>query len=635
MSLYKQLWLAIAFLLALVFCVSVALSSLSAKRYLEEQLAIKNSDNATALAISLTQQEADPVLMELTLAAQFDTGFYQLIRLTGPDGGIILERRDRENDTRAPGWFTALLPIEASPGIATIQRGWSQAGTLEVRSHSRFAYNELWRTTWTQALAFLLTALAAGAVGSLLLRRLLAPLAGVVGQASAIGERRFVTLEEPQTREFRDLVAAMNRLSARVRDMLASEGERLERLQRATTADPVTGLLDRNAFGAQLGGILAEDDAGATGSFCIARLTELTRFNEAYGRPVVDTVLASAGRNLNGLCRERDWTGGRLNGSDIALIAPGTEDPRAVGIQLQDVLAAAFTTHDVPLPEIPVACGDYRPGDGASELLTALDAALQGTEGGGSGQVALAQRGATAPVREQLEYWRGTLATAFADNRFTLVSFPVLDHSGRVLHREALVRLRAGGDLLPAAQFLPWINRLQLAGELDRRVVDLALRLAAESEERLAVNLSAAALADDDFPGWLDRRATKAGAAGRLALEVAESAAYHHLPSFRRLCAVAHRHGMETGMDRVGRRLADLGQLHDVGIDYVKLDAVFVRAIDSDASNQNLLRTLSTLVHAVGVTVIADGVENRAQWQALETLGVDAVGGPGVRRDGA
>ena len=87
-------------------------------------------------------------------------------------------------------------------------------------------------------------------------------------------------------------------------------------------------------------------------------------------------------------------------------------------------------------------------------------------------------------------------------------------------------------------------------------------------------------------------------------------------------------------MDRVGRRLADLGQLHDVGIDYVKLDAVFVRAIDSDATNQHLLRTLSTLVHAVGVTVIAEGVENRAQWQALEALGVDAVAGPGVRRAG-
>ena len=192
MSLYKQLWLAIVFLLALVFLVSVALSSVSAKRYLEQQLAIKNTDNATALAISLTQQDADPVLMELTLAAQFDTGFYELIRLTGPDGEVLLERRDSGAGTRAPAWFTGLLPIEAAPGVATIQRGWSQAGTLEVRSHSRFAYDELWRTTWTQALAFFLTALAAGAAGSLLLRRLLAPLAGVVGQASAIGERRFV-----------------------------------------------------------------------------------------------------------------------------------------------------------------------------------------------------------------------------------------------------------------------------------------------------------------------------------------------------------------------------------------------------------------------------------------------------------
>ncbi|KGE03942.1 bifunctional diguanylate cyclase/phosphodiesterase [Pseudohaliea rubra] len=631
MSLYKQLWLAIVFLLTLVFCVSVALSSVSAKRYLEQQLAIKNSDNATALAISLTQQDADPVLMELTLAAQFDTGFYELIRLTGPDGAVILERRDGSDGAGAPAWFTKLLPIAAPPGVATVQRGWSQAGTLEVRSHARFAYDELWQTTWNQALAFFLTALATGAVGSLLLRRLLAPLAGVVGQASAIGERRFVTLKEPHTREFRELVAAMNRLSARVRAMLASEGERLEQLQRATTADPVTGILDRSAFNTQLAGTLASDDAGATGSFCIGRLTELTRYNQAYGRQVLDAVLASAGRNLNTLCRDRDWSCGRLNGSDIALLAPGAEDPQAVGAQLQDVLTAAFTTHDVQLPEIPVSCGEYQPGDRPGDLLTAVDAALQGAERGGSGEIVLAQRGTTTPVREQLERWRTTLAAAFAGEGFALVTFPVLEHGGAVLHREALVRLREGAELRPAAQFLPWINRLQLAGELDRRVVDLALRLAAENGERLAVNLSSAALADDDFPGWLDRRAAAANTAGQLAIEVAENAAYHHMPSFRRLCAVAHRHGMQTGMDRVGRRLADLGQLHDVGIDYVKLDAVFVRDIDSDDTNQNLLRTLSTLVHAVGVTVIAEGVENRAQWRALEALGVDAVGGPGVR----
>ncbi len=94
MSLFKQLWLAIILLLTLVFGGSFVVSSLSAKSYLQQQLYMKNLDNATALALSLTQQEADPVLLELTLSAQFDTGHYQLVELVGPEGNLIVRRED-------------------------------------------------------------------------------------------------------------------------------------------------------------------------------------------------------------------------------------------------------------------------------------------------------------------------------------------------------------------------------------------------------------------------------------------------------------------------------------------------------------------------------------------------------------
>ncbi|MCB1842063.1 MAG: GGDEF domain-containing protein, partial [Halioglobus sp.] len=171
MSLYKQLWLAILLLLALVFGVSLLVTTLSAKAYLEKQLAIKNADNATALALSLGQQGADDVLMELTLAAQFDTGFYELIELSDPDGKPLVRRASGVDNGAAPGWFMRLLPIQVPPGIATVQDGWQQAGTLTLQSHSRFAYRELWEGTLQLALTFLLAAIGAGVVGSLALRR--------------------------------------------------------------------------------------------------------------------------------------------------------------------------------------------------------------------------------------------------------------------------------------------------------------------------------------------------------------------------------------------------------------------------------------------------------------------------------
>ncbi|MFT6520123.1 MAG: hypothetical protein ACJATP_003807, partial [Candidatus Azotimanducaceae bacterium] len=137
MSLHKQLWLAISLLMLIAFSVSFIVSSLSAKTYLEEQLYIKNSDNANALALSLASAGNDPVMLEITLASQFDTGFYRYIRLTAPDGSITTEREDDSAITEAPIWFTKLFPIRVEPGIAQVQSGWIKLGTLTLASHSR------------------------------------------------------------------------------------------------------------------------------------------------------------------------------------------------------------------------------------------------------------------------------------------------------------------------------------------------------------------------------------------------------------------------------------------------------------------------------------------------------------------
>ena len=132
MSLVKQLWIGIILLMAIAFGGSFVVSSMSAKNYLEKQLTIKNSDNANALALSLSRSQADPVMLELTLAAQFDTGFYREIKITGADGITLLERTDNSSVTEAPEWFIEFFPINAQPGVAAIQDGWTQIGMLTL-----------------------------------------------------------------------------------------------------------------------------------------------------------------------------------------------------------------------------------------------------------------------------------------------------------------------------------------------------------------------------------------------------------------------------------------------------------------------------------------------------------------------
>jgi EAL domain-containing protein (putative c-di-GMP-specific phosphodiesterase class I)/GGDEF domain-containing protein len=491
----------------------------------------------------------------------------------------------------------------------------------------------LWHGGRRLALFCVGVALAAAGVAWLVLRRLLAPLDGILAQARALGERRFVTVAEPEAREFAGLTRAMNGVSQHFRDTLAREGGRLGDLQGERDLDPATGLLARGAFRDRLEAALAAEDDSGNGAVCLLRIAGLAELNQVYGRDAVNAALATAGRALAVLGPDRDWSAARLGGADIAVLAPRAEDPLAIAALLQESVAAALAEHSLePAPALPAAAADYRHGDDARELMARLDAALLAASRDAAGDPLLAARGdvAATPLREQLELWRERLTEAFARGQFTLQPLPVLRTDGGPLHREALLRLTGDGKPLPAARLLPWINRLDLAGQLDRTVLGLALTEAANSEEPLALNLSAAALRDAEFQGWLDERAGAAAAASRLCLEVSEAAAHAHAAGFSTLCRIGRRHGMQLGVDHAGRRLADIAQLLELGVDYLKLDALYVTGLETNSHRRDLLRALTTLVHAAGITLVATGVQNARQWQLLRELGVDAGAGPGV-----
>ncbi len=635
MSLYKQLWLGVVLLLALVFGGSFLVSSYSARAYLEQQLYMKNADNATALALSLTQQGADEILLELTLAAQFDTGFYELIELVSPEGQLMVRREDTQKITEAPAWFIKLLPIDVQPGMADVQKGWQQLGTLTLRSHSRFAYGELWAGTKKMALVFLMALVFAGILGSYLLKKILRPLDDVVDQAKAIGQRRFITIDEPYTTEFKQVVAAMNKLSERIKQVLKQEAKRLEKWQRQAHVDKVTGLLNREPFIQALDAALESNDVNATGSLSLIRISGLARLNENFGRRAIDAMLKEVGSALNRIVMQHSrWAASRLNGSDFAVLAPRAMEPDEAIREVQAAIREILQNRSMPESvELPCAATIFSHGDSFGALMTRLDGALLAADHDGQSSINIAHKGdiPLKSVRDQMEDWRMIFATAFAEKKFRLGSFAVIGLENKLLHIESPARLEWEGNMLAAGQFLPWINRLELSYELDREVVQLALLEIEQQGRPVCVNLSVAAVVEPGFLAWISGiLSSHTEAASKLWLEVPEPMVFRHLENFKLLCTKARAYGCKVGVEHMGHQLAELGQLHDAGVDYFKIDASFIRGIDSNTGNQTLLRTLCTVGHSIGVVVIAEGVRTEEEWDMLQELGADGATGPGI-----
>ncbi len=636
MSMYRQLWLAIIASMLLALGGGLLASLLSARGYLESQLSIKNTDNATALALSLSQSNPDPVTVDLVTASLFDSGHYELIRIVDPGGKVIAERIATEGELDAPRWFVHLLPIHSAPGQAQISAGWKQFGTVTLISHSRFAYGALWKSAYEMALALSLAGVVGGYLGSLVLSRLRKPLNTVIEQAVAITQRRFVKVDVPRVPELRQLASAMNETVGRLKSMFEDEASRLEQLRQEANFDSLTSLVNRTHFLARLrSAIEAEDSVG--GLLLMIRLTDLAGINRRMGRSATDELLKLTGDVISRVAETHTKSvAARLNGADFALVIPSGPDPLQIAHSLMDLLVQEAAPFVESGNTASIGLGRFIRGEDLGGLLARVDGALAAAESAlGNGiQEALLTGGDDMP--RTADQWALMIRRALEHGWVRLIAFPVTTMQGRLSHRECPLRLMFDekSEWLPAGRFLPIAERLKLTADLDITAVELGLRELARQPDLpgLAINLSASSLEDRAFqPKLLALLKLNDSSAQRLWIEVAEEGAFKHLDAFRSLCSSVKALGCYVGLEHFGHRFSQIGQLHDLGLDYLKVDSSFVRGIDGNAGNSAFLKGLCSIAHSIGLQVLAEGVSTAEEFQTLETLGFDGATGPAIK----
>ncbi|MFW3616495.1 EAL domain-containing protein [Billgrantia antri] len=636
MSLIKQLWLTIATLLLLAFVGSLLIGVSSSRHYIEQEIEIKNNDNANALALSMSQMEKDPVILELLLAAQFDTGHYRHIELRDAAGDIIEQRTAGEYIDDVPDWFVNLVRFDVPAGHAVVQDGWQQYGTLELESQHSFAYRSLWRSTLELAGWFALAGVASLLLASWIVSTIRRPLRNVVSQAQAIGQRRFTTASEPRTRELREVVQAMNQLSLAVRQMLGQESDKLDQLRRRMQHDPVTDTLTRAPFLDQLQAHLKSEKDDASGTLALVRVARLAELNQQLGHAATDALLARIARRLDQLANLYGYgTVGRLNGSDFALILPRHHDLEALGSALAERLHSLCEEFGATV-SLPSALCQYNQGEARAQLLASLDGALATAEARGDNNQQIIEQPASNVLFTRHDEWRQALTEALDQGVF-LAHYPVLDAKGQSIHHEVPSRLRLKGEWRPAGVFLPWVSRLAMTPTLDLAVVSAAIADVESSDKAVAINLSAESLNDGHFVGeLLSRVSAHHGIADRLWFELPQSVAMQQPQALKTLCHALLGLGCRVGLEHVGTQFGRIEGLQDLGLSFMKIDGALSQEIESRSDQQSLLRGMATLAHSLGIIAIAEGVESQAAAKALFELGLDGVTGPGIRhREGS
>lgn len=637
MSLIHQIRIALFLVIIATAGGSLIFSTLDSKAYLEEELLKKNLDNANVLALAMSQMEKDPITIDLFISAQFDAGHYRYIGLFDPNGKVITERVNPDSQTSAPDWFKKLFTIKVIPGSSNIQTGWTQYGTVHVESDVNFTYDRLWSALknmliWVLSIS-LITYIACGQ----LLRRILKPLDEVIEQAQAIGERRFITIQEPKTTEFKAVVKEMNHLSARIKENLSKESERLDELRMRINYDDATGLMNHDYFTNTVDSKLHQEGF-SEGALIIIRICNLADIDHDIGYHKTNLLLKKISAAITSVTSHHDhMIAGRISGRDIAVFCDQPKDEFALAQHFKENLLDAMTLthaeHQPPLFACVVTKTKYT--DESQHLFKALDFILELSHLNNTQNFRIVNANSIVATKHQyLNEWKTLLGDAITHHRVKLEHYPVLTVKGELIHYESPVRLQLqeDGKWLSAGEFIDWAIQLNLIQSIDSLALETAVGLLAQHQEPICLNISEGTMRDKAYLKTAEALLKQPSInTDLLSFEVPEIAAFNYLNEFKVFARKLKALGCRVGVEHVNLRISRLGELHDLGLDYIKFDASLVRGIDMHDANKSLLRGLCLVTHSIGIYAIAEGVNTEAEMTALTEIGIDGYTGPGVK----
>ena len=402
--------------------------------------------------------------------------------------------------------------------------------------------------------------------------------------------------------------------------------------------DALTGLPNRLLLGDRLEQALrAEPRTGAATGLLLIDLDRFKEVNDALGHHAGDELLLQVGPRLAGVLRAGD-TVARLGGDEFAVLLPlvgSLAAAEAVARDLQAALARPFPVAGLDL-DVEASIGvvvSQLHGNDRAELMQRADIAMYVAKQRSLGVTAYSpDDDGHSPDRLAL---LGDLRRALAGSELFLHYQPKVSLStGQVCGAEALLRWQhpERGPVPPDA-FIPVAEGTGLIGPLTTYVLDLALAQArrwldAGDPLLVAVNLSARNLLDDGLDRLVAGLLERHGVPARLlTLEVTESAIMTDPVRAKAVLARLHALGVSLSIDDFGAGYTSLGQLKDLPLSELKVDRSFVLAMQADSSNGTIVRSVVELGHNLGMTAVAEGVEDLETLERLAGFSCDVAQG--------
>jgi diguanylate cyclase (GGDEF)-like protein/PAS domain S-box-containing protein len=415
-----------------------------------------------------------------------------------------------------------------------------------------------------------------------------------------------------------------------------------EGLEHQALHDGLTGLANRTLFGEHVFQALAS--AARTGEPRAVLLMDLNAFkqvNDTLGHEYGDALLKQVAERLRGALREAD-TIARLGGDEFAILPGGATDldtASEVAWKVQQTLSGAFQLSDELVPasaSIGIALFPDH-GKTVAELLHSADIAMYGAKRAGSGY-AVCDTAIERHATDRLELM-ADLRECIARDQLVLHYQPKVDlTTGEISGVEALLRWQHPvRGLLAASQFMAEMERTELILPVTRWVLAEALAQARVWREQglsltMAVNISTRSLGQDSTvaDSVAEVIATSGTPPHLLTLEITEDALGE--ASASEILNRLHETGVTLSIAHYGTGRSSLAELQHLPIDEIKIDRSFVAGLARGGDDAVIVRSAIAVGHNLGLSVVAEGVEDQATLGLLMAHGCNGAQGDVLTR---
>jgi diguanylate cyclase (GGDEF)-like protein len=426
-----------------------------------------------------------------------------------------------------------------------------------------------------------------------------------------------------------------SRIAGSLADITGRKGLE-ERLSHAALHDALTGLANRTLLAEKIRLALARHEADPARNFAILWL-DLDRFkiiNDSMGHRAGDALLKEVARRLRAQVRGTDIAG-RYGGDEfVVLVDPMPVDYNELEKLVKRLQSALAVPYMVDGREISVSVSvgivtSAAAYDSTEDILRDADLAMYSAKQAERGTYAIFTTHMRTAVQGRLEV-ATDLRHALVDRELVLHYQPIMElGTKRVISLESLVRWpRADGRMTPPVEFLPTACEAGLMPEMGDYIFKEACAQQViwhgngllDPDARLAVNVSHEEFWHGSFLPNVDRAMAESGAEP-FVIEITEGIVMDDVGAALSILQELRDRGFQLHVDDFGTGRSSLEALRDLPVDALKIDRSFIREMGASSRRLALVRAVVQMADALGLTVIAEGIETEEEARLLMEMG--------------